>query len=79
MSNPYVSSIITKYGDIENVPTDIKTLNEIQSRQGSTLLIDSLAESVATTANKFKLTALERETLIENLVLELQDALRERI
>lgn len=35
----YVSSITTKYGDIENVKKDIKVLNEILSRQGSSLLI----------------------------------------
>lgn len=79
MKNEYVSSILSNYGDIDSVKQDATIVNEILSRQGSKFLIDVLAESVGTTANKFKLTSFERETLIDNLICELSNVLRERL
>lgn len=67
-----------KYGHAEMVKTDVTTLNEIQSRQGASLLIDVIAEHVGTVALQFKLNAFEVTRLKTKLVAELQDALNER-
>ena len=77
-AGPYVSSVVNKYGDREKVPTDCKALYDIIARQGASLLIDCIAESVGTTANNFSLNAKDRSTLVENLIKELQSALNER-
>jgi len=78
MSNPYISSIVTKYGDLDNVKRDVQALKDIQSRQGSSLLIDSLAEYAASALFKFKSNEEERMRLVDSLVSELRNALLER-
>lgn len=75
----YISSVVTKYGDTENVKNDVKTLNEILSRQGSSLLIDVIAESVGNVANKFKFHSSDRCMTMISLVDELENALKERL
>jgi hypothetical protein len=79
MSTPYVSSITTKYGDLERVREDVKTLNDILARQGSSLLIDVIAEQVGNTANKFNFRNDERAMTMIALVDELENAIKERI
>jgi hypothetical protein len=74
----YVSSIVSKYGDVDRVKSDVETLNEILGRQGSSLLIDVIAESVGATSNRFKLSDSERQRLVESLVTELKESLLER-
>ena len=49
------------------------------SRQGSSILIDCIAEYAGTTANKFKLSIDGRKSLLKNLISELQNALDERL
>lgn len=78
MSNEYTSSIIKKYGDSEKVPQDCKTIFEIMNRQGTSLLIDCIAEHVGTTANRHNLNASERALLVRTLIQELTNALNER-
>lgn len=78
-NNEYTSSIIFKYGDIDKVKQDVKTLNEILSRQGSSLFIDVLAEQSGLTANKFNMDADERALLIKNLLAEYHSSLSERL
>jgi wobble nucleotide-excising tRNase len=68
-----------KYGYEEKVKDDVKKLNEILSRQGSSLLLDAIAEHAGTTANVFKMPDHERETLTKSLVNELKEALLERV
>ena len=75
----YTSSIINNYGDMEKVSQDCKAIFEIMSRQGSSLLINCIAESVGITANKFKLSVDDRDALLKNLISELQNALNERL
>jgi hypothetical protein len=75
----YVSSITAKYGDVEQVKNDVKTLNEILGRQGSSLLIDVIAECAGETANKFKFHSSDRAMTIVSLVDELENALKERL
>ena len=75
----YTSSIINKYGDTDNVKTDVKVLNEILGRQGSQLLIDVIAEYAATNANKFKLDGSDRAMTMISLVDSLEESLKERL
>lgn len=79
MSSQYVSSIATKYGDLDQVKTDVKTLREILSRQGSSLLIDVIAETTGEAANKFSMSFTERAKVHVALVEELDESLKERV
>jgi hypothetical protein len=76
---PYVSSIIFKYGDTDNVKKDVKTLNEILSRQGNNLVIDVLAETIGQQAITFKFTSEECARIRESLLNDLREAINERI
>ena len=78
MSN-YISSIINKYGDTSQVEQDMKTLIDIQMRQGSALLIDLIAESAGRTANQLKLSDADRKRLVESMCKDLRDAMLERL
>ena len=77
--NNYISSIINKYGDTSRVEQDMKTLIDIQMRQGSALLIDLIAESAGRTANQFKLSDADRKRLVESMCKDLRDAMLERL
>ena len=74
----YTSSIINKYGDNEHVSADIAVLNEIMGRQGPSLLIDCMAESIGHTCISYKLSGQDRQRLVSSLVDELKQALLER-
>lgn len=78
MNNEYVSSIVTKYGDLDNVKKDGKALHEILSRQGVSLLIDVIAEHAGNTVVKYKLSDTERNKLVDSLVNEFKESLSER-
>lgn len=67
------------YGDIDKVKADVKTLNDILSRQGSSLLIDVIAEHCGNFVNTYKLHSSDRAMLIISLVDELAEALKERV
>lgn len=79
----YISSIVTRssmltpdrYGDAENVEKDAKTIAEILSRQGSSLLIDALSHHSGKIANQLKLNESDRKWLLNSLVEELKNAL----
>ena len=75
----YTTSIMSKYGDTDRVRSDIHTLNEILSRQGTQLLIDALAEQAGNTANKFKFTSGDIAMTILSLTDALAEALKERM
>lgn len=79
MSDPYVSSIVNNYGDMDNAQRDIKTLHEILGRQGSYMLLEVVAESTGRAAIKFKLKASTRNLLVDILVGDLRNALDERL
>jgi hypothetical protein len=74
----YTSSITTKYGDIDNVKQDVKTLHDILARQGASLLIDVIAESCGETVSKFKLKSREVMVLRNALCKELMFSINER-
>jgi hypothetical protein len=76
---PYVSSIIFKYGDTDNVKRDAKTLREIIARQGTSLLIDVMAENCGETAIKFNFTDSDIHNLIKSMTDEMHEALSERL
>ena len=75
----YTSSIMSKYGDVHSVRNDVKTLNEILSRQGNSLLIDTIAESAGRAANRFEMNSDDREKLMGSLTYELSQSLGERV
>jgi hypothetical protein len=68
-----------KYGYPEKVKADVETLNEILSRQGSSLLIDVIAEHVGSVVSTFKLSKSEVNRVQQSLVVELKEAISERI
>lgn len=74
----YVSSIINKYGDRDSVPSDCRILKDIHQRQGSSLILDCLAEVMATIFNRMKLNSEERQIVKESLIKEFREALDER-
>lgn len=76
--NPYVSSIVCKYGDIDKVSRDAAVVWEILGRQGQSLFIDVLAESVGRAAIKFKMTPIEIERVHKSMIDELHEAILER-
>lgn len=75
----YVSSIISKFGDTDNVKKDSETIAEILGRQGASLLVDVLAEQTAKTLWSFNLDQSERQKAVDSLVAELKNALNERV
>lgn len=79
MLKKYTSSIVNKYGDRDNVKTDVKILRDIIARQGNSLLIDVIAEATGETANKFKFNNIDRRMIMDALVDELKNALKERL
>jgi len=79
MNNQYVSSFTSKYYDVDNVKTDVKIINEILGRQGSVLLVDCIANLAGETSVKHKLNSVERNRLIDSLLLQLKESLEERL
>jgi hypothetical protein len=77
--SPYISSIISKYGDSDKVHKDVKTLNEILDRQGSSLFIDVMANRVGDIAIKYELNQIERDHMLWSYTKELREAILERI
>ncbi len=77
--NPYVSSIVTNYGDVGQAKQDAITLRDIHNRQGSKFLFDCIAELTGDAAGKFNCSESERAGLIRNLVKDFKDSLSERV
>jgi len=78
MKNQYTSSILTKYGDVENVKNDVKTLKEILGRQGSSLLIDVMSNAIGEVVLKYRLSELDVKNIKKNILAELSDSIDER-
>jgi arginyl-tRNA synthetase len=74
----YTSSIVTKYGDLMNLRADVKTLHDILDRQGASLLVDVIAESIGVAAIRFNMTDEERARAISNVIEELKQSILER-
>lgn len=79
LDKPYISSIIHNYGDMPKVKNDFKTINEIVSRQGLTILIRALAENIGESSLKFKLNFNDRTRLFESVMTEVRETILERI
>ena len=77
--NKYISSIISLYGDTDNIKKDINTLNDIISRQGDLLLLDVIAENAGQAAIKFNMSIDERNRLVNTILDHLSNALSERV
>lgn len=67
------------YGDLPQLQQDIKTLTDIFNRQGASLMVDSLAEQVATSLSKFSLDDADRTRAATAVVNDLKEQLSERI
>ncbi len=67
-----------KYGDEANVRTDTTILQDIISRQGTELLLDTVAEYIGTVVNTYSLEARDRERLVASTCQLLHEALLER-
>ncbi len=78
-NNKYISSIVSLYGDTDNIKKDINTLNDIISRQGDLLLLDVIAENAGQAAIKFNMSIDERNRLVNTILHHLNNALGERV
>ena len=68
-----------KYGDYDNVPRDSKVVYSVINNQGSDLVIECLAEHLATSLQKFKCTDEEKLRAMNSMILELKESILERI
>ncbi len=71
--------VFSKYGDVDKVKQDSKTVFEILNRQGATFIIDVLSEHTGETANMFTLSENDRALILKSLVNELEESLKERL
>ena len=76
--NPYVSSIVSLYGDVDNVKRDVATLNDILSRQGSRLLTDVIAEHIGQAKLNHNFSPVEVKRIKALVLEELSNAIIER-
>ena len=67
------------HGHPEQLETDIDTLHDILDRQGTSVVIDAIADNVACAAIKFNMSEQERDRLTNSLAAELQNALLEKL
>lgn len=70
---------VLRYGHPEKVKQDVITLNDIIARQGSSLLLDVIAENCGINANLFKLSEEDRLTMCDGYTNELREAILERV
>ena len=78
MSN-YISSITSRYGDVDKVKQDAAVLREILSRQGSELLLDVIASHTGEAAIKFKMNSNERREVVRSLIVDFKESLWQRM
>ena len=78
-SQNYVSSIIHKFGDKDNVINDAITINRILERQGTVILTECLAEFVGYCVLKHNLSNEEAKHALDTIVNDLKEATYERI
>ena len=67
------------YGDFDNIKSDVETLHDIINRQGTSLVVDCIAESIGTTASKFHLTYDYSKKALDSILAELKEQTLERI
>lgn len=67
-----------RYGDESKVKEDVKVLNDILWRQGSNLLIDTLAEYIGETSLQYRFNSIDIDRLKQSILNELKDAINER-
>ena len=68
-----------RYGDYDNVTKDSKAIYDIQSRQGSTILLECIAESIGDACIKFNLSDKEKKKLLNKTINNLKEEILERI
>lgn len=75
----YVSSITSRYGDVERVKHDSAILREIYKRQGPELLLDVIADEVGQSAIKFKFNNNDAKQVVASMTKDFKEALWERL
>ena len=68
-----------KYGDYDNVAKDSKAIYDIQARQGNTLILECIAETIGKACSKFNLSDEEKQHLLDTTIAELKEEILERI
>jgi hypothetical protein len=66
------------YGDVDNLELDKIRLKDIISRQGTGLVLHSIAEAVGKTTVNFGLDNNDVQQIIESLTKELTESILER-
>lgn len=66
------------YGDYDNVTRDAKQLTDILARQGSGIFLEVLADSLGDSANKFSLTPVEVQRVVDANCVEYRELVAER-
>ena len=67
------------YGDYDNVTKDAKAIYDIQSRQGNSLILECVAETLGKTCSKFNMTEKERMRVVGQLLGEFKELMLERV
>ena len=67
------------YGDLDNVKKDLSTLKEILDRQGSDIILESIAEQIGQCKLKFNLSGAELSAIVSSIKLSLDDLIGERV
>ncbi len=67
------------YGDIENVRSDVNTINDIIKRQGAKLVLDVIAEYIGLVALRFKLSSDDAIYARDSYLNDLKESINERI
>ena len=78
-SQNYISSIIHKFGDENNVVNDAITIHRILERQGTIILSECLAEYIGHCVLKYNLSNEEAKHALDTIVNDLKFATLERI
>ena len=79
MSQNYVTSIIHKFGDENNVINDAIAIHRILERQGTIILTECLAEFVGHWVLKHNLSNEEAKHALDAIVNDLREATYERL
>lgn len=67
------------YGDLDNVKKDLSTLKDILERQGSDIVLESIAEQIGQCKLKFELSGAELSAIVSSIKLSLDDLIGERV
>lgn len=79
MKANYSASGYQVYGDLDNVKKDSVILKDILERQGSDIVLESIAEQIGQCKLKFNLSGAELSAIVSSIKLSLDDLIGERV